>query len=175
MCEVPVFYVTTDRETRLIADRIVEGLRRHRLDGRPVAIISEQASHIDWSHVCASAMVGIVDAGRHSPETVAFARANRAELSARPSVFLPIVAPQREDFADGDAAAGERFVSETGWRPSQTVALKPARAPVRARHVGWRPRHPVVIAESGPTAPDSVERCVDELAYAVWSSAVSAA
>jgi menaquinone-dependent protoporphyrinogen IX oxidase len=39
MCEVPVFYATSEGQTRRIAERLADQIRRHGLDSRAVAII----------------------------------------------------------------------------------------------------------------------------------------
>ena len=51
MCEVPVFYATTEGQTRRIAERVVAALLEHGLDSRALAVDSAEASAIDWAHV----------------------------------------------------------------------------------------------------------------------------
>ena len=53
MCDVPIFYATSEGQTRRIAERIAEEVRKHGLDSRAVEIISEESSHVDWSRVTA--------------------------------------------------------------------------------------------------------------------------
>ena len=95
MCEIPIFYVSTNHDTRLLADRVAGQLRAHRVDSRPVAMISEEASHIDWSRVRASVLASSSDSGSFEGEAAAFAHAFHAELSALPCLVVPVTGEHR--------------------------------------------------------------------------------
>ena len=47
-CDVPVFYTTTEGQTRRIAERLAAVLREHGRASRAIAVGSPDASAIDW-------------------------------------------------------------------------------------------------------------------------------
>ena len=51
MCEVPVFYATTEGQTRRIAERLAAQVLEHGLDSRAIAIGSAEADTVDWTQV----------------------------------------------------------------------------------------------------------------------------
>ena len=177
MCEVPVFYVSTDFET-----------------GRSLSVLPRAFASIAWivwrsrsspktrrisigDVVRASAMVGSVDGSSHQPETIAFAHVNRAELAARPSLLVSVM-PSRAGGVDhvDDPTILQRFASATGWRPSRMAYLKSSKVPAPPRLVDrWLARRLAVASESVKAAPVSIEELAEELAYAVWWRRVDAA
>jgi menaquinone-dependent protoporphyrinogen IX oxidase len=164
MCEVPVFYVTTDFEARRIADRIAASIRRRGLDSRSIAIISDEASHMDWRRVRAAAMAAPTARRGHQAEIVAFARVHRRALSTLPSLVVSIDrTPVEHSAAHGNERAN-RFARETGWRPSHVgtvVVARPGKRGSWITRLGARLR-----GVRRPPASDGVdvERCADELA-----------
>jgi menaquinone-dependent protoporphyrinogen oxidase len=126
MCDVPVFYATTEGQTRRIAERIADQIRKHGLDSRAVAIISEEASHIDWSKVKGVALGASLHMQKHQAEALAFARLHHAPLSAIPSLFYSVSLSAGSKRADEVAAArrlAEKFGADTGWQPARIECL----------------------------------------------------
>lgn len=179
MCDVPVFYATTEGQTRRIAERIADQIRKHGLDSRPIAIISEEASHIDWTRVRGVALGASLHRQRHQAEAVAFARVHHASLSAVPSLFYSVSLSAHSRHADEIAAArhiAERFAADTGWQPSRIACVAGRLA---YRQYNWLVRllmRRIAIKEggSGDTSRDhdytdwiQVEQLADDLAYDV--------
>lgn len=126
MCDVPVFYATTEGQTRRIAEHIAEQIRKHGLDSRAVAIISEDASHIDWGRVRGAVLGASLHLQKHQAEAVAFARVHHAQLSAIPSLFFSVSLSAGSRRADGVEAASriaEQFAADTGWQPSHIACV----------------------------------------------------
>ena len=48
MCECPVFYATTEGQTRRIAERIAALLHEHGLESRAIDVASNEALDVDW-------------------------------------------------------------------------------------------------------------------------------
>lgn len=120
MCEIPVFYATTEGQTRRIAERIAERMRRHGFSSRAVAIISDEGAHTDWGRVRGAVLGASLHMQKHQAEAVAFARAHWRELSAIPSWFISVSLSAASKNPDEVAAArriADRFVSQTGWQP----------------------------------------------------------
>lgn len=126
MCDVPVFYATTEGQTRRIAEHIAEQIRKHGLDSRAVAIISEDASHTDWGRVRGAVLGASLHLQKHQAEAVAFARVHHAQLSAIPSLFFSVSLSAGSRRADGVEAASrvaEQFAADTGWQPSRIACV----------------------------------------------------
>jgi menaquinone-dependent protoporphyrinogen oxidase len=126
MCEVPVFFATTEGQTRRIAERIAARLCERGLESRAIAIASDAARQMDWSRV-RGAMVGAsLHLRKHQPEAVEFARVHQRELSSIPSVFFSVslaAASKNADSVDAARRLAEKFVVDTGWRPLRISSL----------------------------------------------------
>jgi menaquinone-dependent protoporphyrinogen oxidase len=126
MCDVPVFYATSEGQTRRIAERMAEAIRKHGLDSRAVAIISEEASHIDWARVRGAALGASLHMQKHQAEAVAFARLHHSPLSAIPSLFFSVslaAGSKRKDEVEAAQSLAERFLADTGWQPSGVACV----------------------------------------------------
>ena len=179
MCEVPVFYATSQGQTRRIAEYIADQVRKHGLDSRAVPIISEEASHIDWSRVRGACMGASLHLQKHQPEAVAFARLHHAALSAIPSLFFSVslsAGSKRADEVEAARALAVRFAADTGWQASRIACVAGRLAYTQ---YNWFVRlfmRRIALKEggSGDTSRDheytdwkQVEQLADELAYDV--------
>jgi menaquinone-dependent protoporphyrinogen oxidase len=126
MCEVPVFYATTEGQTRRIADRLAERLRAHGLDSRAIAIASDEASAIDWRCVRGAVVGASLHMRRYQTAALAFARRYNRELSTVPSIFVSVslaAASKNADEVDAARQLAENFALATGWRPLRISSL----------------------------------------------------
>lgn len=179
MCEVPVFYATREGQTRRIAERIADQIRRHGLDSRAVPIISEEASAVDWASVRGVALGASLHMQRHQPEAVAFARVHHQALSALPSLFFSVslaAASVRATEVDAARRIAEQFASATGWTPSQVASVAGRLAYTQYNWFVRMLMRRIAVKEGGSadttrdheyTNWDQVERLADELAYEV--------
>ena len=179
MCDVPVFYATTEGQTRRIAERIAEQIRKHGLDSSAVAIISEQASHIDWSRVRGAVLGASLHIGKHQAEATAFARVHHAELSAIPSLFFSVSLSAGSQRPEGVAAARQRaenFAADTGWQPSRIACIAGRLAYSQYNWLVRMLMRRIALKEggSGDTSRDheytdweQVEKLADDLAYVI--------
>ena len=179
MCEVPVFYATNEGQTRRIAERIADQIRKHGLDSRAVPIISEEASHIDWTRARGVALGASLHMQRHQAEAAAFARVHHQALSAIPSLFFSIslaAASTRVGEVDAARRLAERFTTEAGWTPSRVASVAGRLAYTQYNwFVRFFMRH-IAAKEGGSldttrdheyTNWEQVEWLADELAYEV--------
>lgn len=126
MCELPVFYATSEGHTRLIAERLAARLRGLALDSRAIPIVCEETSHFDWSRVQGAVLAASIHAGRHQAEARAFAHLNAASLSAVPSLFVSVsLAAASSDPAEVRAVTdiARRFVADAGWQPTRVAPI----------------------------------------------------
>jgi menaquinone-dependent protoporphyrinogen oxidase len=126
MCEVPIFYATTEGQTKLIAIRIAGRIREHGFDARAIAIDSPECRELDWSRVRGVGLGASVHMQKHQGKAVAFARARAKELTAHPSVFFSVsLAAASKNPEEVAAARGlaERFVAAATWEPRYIASL----------------------------------------------------
>jgi menaquinone-dependent protoporphyrinogen oxidase len=126
MCDVPVFYATTEGHTRLIAERIAERLRSHGLDSQALSLRSDAAARIEWRDVRGACVAASLHMQRHQREATAFARQHHEALSIVPSTFVSVSLAaasvnQAEVAAARDLAEG--FVRKAGWHPMQVASV----------------------------------------------------
>ena len=179
MCEVPVFYATTEGQTRRIAERMAEQIRKHGLDSRPVAIISEEASHLDWSKVRGVVIGASLHIQKHQSEALAFARVHHKSLSAVPSVFFSVslsAASRNPQEVVAAQQIADSFATNTGWLPTRTVSLAGRLAYTQYNWLLRRMMRRIARKEGASTDMTRdheytdwtrVEEAADELAYAV--------
>ena len=126
MCEVPVFYASTEGQTRRIAGRIADEIRKRGLDSRAIAIGSADAAQIEWPRIRGVAVGASVHVQKHQAEALQFARAFRRDLAAVPSLFFSVSLAAASKNAS-EVQAAERlayeFVSQTGWQASRVASV----------------------------------------------------
>lgn len=154
MCDVPVFYATTDGHTRLIAERIARRLHRHGISSVPVDMAGPVPQQVDWREVRGAVVTASLRMGRHQAAAVDFVTTNCDVLSAVPSLFVSVSlsAASRnpgEREAARDVAA--RFIVDTGWTPWRLACVAGALAYTRYNvFVRWFMRR-IAAKEGGPT------------------------
>jgi menaquinone-dependent protoporphyrinogen oxidase len=89
-CAVPIFYATSEGQTRRIATILGEMLRSRGIDARAIDLRSSDATDIDWSRVRTSIVGASIHVGRHQRAAATFVRAHAAELNSRPSAFFSV-------------------------------------------------------------------------------------
>jgi menaquinone-dependent protoporphyrinogen oxidase len=126
MCEVPIFYATTEGQTRRIAEQFAAQIRQHGLGSEAIALASDDASQVNWQAVRGVCLAASLHRQRHQPEAVAFARRHHRELSMVPSLFIS-VSLSAASKNPAEVRAAERLAAEfaiaTGWTPWRTAAI----------------------------------------------------
>jgi menaquinone-dependent protoporphyrinogen oxidase len=179
MCAVPVFYATSEGQTRRIAERIAGQVRKHGLDSRAIPICSDEASQIDWARVRGAALGASLHLQRHQPEAVAFARAHGQRLSATPSLFFSVslaAASTRASEVEAARRLAQQFATDAGWRPSRVAAVAGRLAYTQYNWLVRLLMRRIAVKEGG--SPDTthdheytdwnqVEELADHLAYEI--------
>ena len=179
MCAVPILYATTEGQTRRIAERIADQIRKHGLESRAIAVVSDEAAHLEWEHVVGAALGASLHLQKHQAEAVAFARVHGKELSAVPSLFFSVslsAASQRPEEVEAARRIAREFAMETAWEPSRIVSVAGMLAyrqynwlvRLILRYIAWKE------GASTDTSRDheytdwaQVERLADDLAYQI--------
>jgi len=120
-CDIPVFYATTEGQTRRIAEHLAALFRAKGLTSRAFDVAASDADYVDWPHVRAALVGASLHATRHQRAAEAFVRDHVGDLNAHPSAFFSV------SLAAASLSAAERDEAE------RIAATLPA-------HAGWHPR-----------------------------------
>lgn len=126
MSELPVFFATTDGQTRRIAEAFAAHARFLGVDSQAIDLTSAQAAGFSWSRVRAVVVAASVHVGRHQPEAEAFVRRHLVELNARPSMFLSVslsICSRLRDEVDGARSIAATFPEHLGWKVERVVCV----------------------------------------------------
>src|SRR5262245_2009863 len=83
-CEVPVFFATSEGQTRRIAERLAAVLHDHGFESRAIDMAGPDASAIDWTRVRGALVGASLHMGKHQKVADTFVRAHAAELNYVP-------------------------------------------------------------------------------------------
>jgi menaquinone-dependent protoporphyrinogen oxidase len=126
-CEVPVFYATTEGQTRRIAERIAARLRDRGFDSDALELAaSAPMAEPTWRTVRGVVLGASLHIGKHQKPAAAFAAKYREHLNARPSAFFSVsMSAASANAAERDAAMAlaRAFVKQAGWQPDAVVSV----------------------------------------------------
>jgi menaquinone-dependent protoporphyrinogen oxidase len=125
-CEIPVFYATTEGQTRRIADRLVAIFRKEGIASDAFDVSSPQVGRVDWRRVRAAVVGASLHAGRHQRSAEKFVRVHAADLNAHPSAFFSVrLAAASPAAAEREEAArlASRLPGRAGWHPHEIACI----------------------------------------------------
>jgi menaquinone-dependent protoporphyrinogen oxidase len=125
-CDVPVFFATTEGQTRRIAERLASVLSGHGFSSRAVDLDSGDADAIDWARVRGAIVGASIHVGKHQSVARAFARTHAAELTRVPSAFFSVSLSANSSNPDERAAArrlADGFPESCGWHAAIVESL----------------------------------------------------
>ncbi len=137
MCEVPVFYATTDGQTRLIAEYLARSFRSHGLESVALDVANVEAWSLDRRGVRAVLLGASVHAGKHQSTALTFVAAHRQWLSELPSALFSVslsIASSNQTEVQVARALAKTFVEQTA-----AVGCRSPRR--RCRHIPTSSRH----------------------------------
>jgi menaquinone-dependent protoporphyrinogen oxidase len=153
-CAVPIFYATTEGQTRRIAVYLADALRTRGVDARAIDMASSDADCIDWSRVRVSIVGASIHVGRHQRAATAFVRAYACKLNSRPSAFFSVSLsaaskqPREVEAAQHLAVA---FPLALGWHPGHVVSFAGRLAYTRYGFLKRLVMRQIARREGGPT------------------------
>jgi menaquinone-dependent protoporphyrinogen oxidase len=154
MCEVPVFYATTDGQTRLIAEYLARAFRSHALESVALDVANVEAWSLDRRWVRAVLLGASVHAGKHQSRAAKFVAAHRQWFNDLPSAFFSVslsIASSNPAELQAARALARKFVEQTGWHPTRIACFAGRLAYTR---YGWIKRmmmRRIARKEGGPT------------------------
>ena len=125
-CEVPVFYATTEGQTRKIALYLADRFRRNGFDSSAIDIESRDISDIDWAHVRGVVVGASIHVGKHQKSAMEFVRAHRDQLNERPSAFFSVSLSAGSARAQEVAAAARiarEFIEASRWYADHVISV----------------------------------------------------
>lgn len=125
-CEVPVFFATSEGQTRRIATRIASVLHDLGFESRAVDVAGREAAEIDWTHVRGALVGASLHAGKHQKTAERFVKAHSADLGGVPSAFFSVSLSAASKNAKEVVAADKlarAFPIACGWAPARIVTL----------------------------------------------------
>ena len=126
MCELPVFYATTEGQTRRIAERLAALLHDRGIESQAIDVTSSDGRRPDWPRIRAVAIGASVHGGGHQSAIEDFIRVHCAELNTRPSVFFSVSMRAASPASTERHAAqllARTFAIGAGWQPLHVVAV----------------------------------------------------
>lgn len=126
LATVPVFYATSEGQTRRIATRFAATLRTEGIEACAYDVSALEDVDSDWRHVRGAIVGASIHAGRHQRTAHAFASQHSARLNAVPSIFFSVslsAASQNRDEVDQVQKIAEAFPVTCSWRPDLVISL----------------------------------------------------
>jgi menaquinone-dependent protoporphyrinogen oxidase len=126
MSELPVFFATSDGQTRRIAEAFAEHARSLGIDSHAIDVTSAQARGFSWARARGVVLAAPLRGGAHQREAGDFVRRNLDELNARPSLFLSIslsISSKLPHEVDAARAIATTFPAQLGWRAGRVVCV----------------------------------------------------
>lgn len=126
MCDIPVFYATTEGQTERIAARLAAHLRERGFSSEAFRVGEAAAATVDWSRARAIVLGASLHGGRHQKEAAQFIRMYHHRLNAGISAFFSVslaAASKRPEEAEHARRVAQAFVAQSGWRPSSIASV----------------------------------------------------
>jgi menaquinone-dependent protoporphyrinogen oxidase len=125
-CALPVFFATTEGQTRRIAEQLASVLRQLGFDSWPIDLKGPGAANIDWTHVRGALVGASLHGGRHQRVADRFVRAHMADLNYVPSAFFSVslaAASKNREEVEAAARLARAFPESRGWKPAYVASI----------------------------------------------------
>jgi menaquinone-dependent protoporphyrinogen oxidase len=125
MLRVPVFYATTEGQTRRIAEAIAATLRSDGIESEAVQLTSTVPPP-DWANVSGAVLGASIHAGRHQREASEFVTREVRQLRMRPGGFFSVslsAGSRNPDEVDKAWGLATTFVHSADWEPRRLACF----------------------------------------------------
>jgi len=126
MCDVPVFFATSEGHTRRIAEVLAGTLRELGLSSDAIDVTSPGAQTLDWSAARAAIVAASIHMGKHQQAAEAFVRAHLAGLATRPTVFISVslaICSKNPEEVTKAREIAQAFPDRLGWSPTRVACV----------------------------------------------------
>jgi menaquinone-dependent protoporphyrinogen oxidase len=122
----PVFFATSEGQTRLIAERFASILRQDGLESAAYDVADLHGVVVDWAPVRGAIVGASIHVGKHQRSVTDFVAANVDELNQRSSLFFSVslaAASQNREEVQKAQEIANAFPSAHGWKPQAVISL----------------------------------------------------
>ena len=126
ICEVPVFFATSEGQTRVIARRIVSVLNDLGLESCAIDVAGPNAADIDWAHVRGALVGASIHIAKHQKAAERFVKAHAADLTSVPSAFFSVslsAASKNAKEVEAAEKLAKALPTACGWVPARIVSV----------------------------------------------------
>jgi menaquinone-dependent protoporphyrinogen oxidase len=124
--EVPVFFATSEGQTRRIAEHLADLLKEHGFSSHAIDMAAPEAEAIDWTRVRGAFVGAPVHMQRHPRQAKEFVDRHAGALNRVPSAFFSVslsAASANADEVKAAQAIADAFPPAHGWRPAIVASL----------------------------------------------------
>jgi len=125
-CEVPVFFATSEGQTRRIAEHLVAVLRVRGFESQAIDMAGPDAVLVDWTSVRGAILGASLHMGKHQKAADRFVRRFAAELNRVPSAFFSVslsAASKNQKEVDAAESLARAFPAARGWTPANVASV----------------------------------------------------
>ena len=125
-CDIPVFFATSEGQTRRIAERLAIVLQECGFVSRAIDMAGPDADQVDWTRVQGVPVGASLHIGKHQKAADRFVRAHASELNAVPSTFFSVslsAASKHQQEVDAAVSLAKAFPAAHGWAPATVVSV----------------------------------------------------
>lgn len=122
----PVFFATSEGQTRRIAERFAAILRHDGLESATYDVVDLQRAVVDWTAVRGAIVGASIHVGKHQRTVGDFVAAHVAQLNERPSLFFSVslaAGSHNRDEVQKAQEIADAFPAACGWTPQSVVSL----------------------------------------------------
>jgi menaquinone-dependent protoporphyrinogen oxidase len=126
ICEVPVFFATSEGQTRRIARRIASVMSELGLESCAFDVSGPNAADIDWTRVHGALVGASLHKGKHQKAAERFVKTHAVELTNVPSAFFSVsLAAASKNPVEVEAAQkiAKAFPAACGWIPARIASV----------------------------------------------------
>src|SRR5436190_5351905 len=150
----PVFFATSEGQTRRIAARFAAALRLDGLDSAIYNIADLQHVDLDWSGVRGAIVGASIHVGKHQPEVATFVSVHVTQLNRLQSLFFSVSMAAASQHPEEVLKAQEiatAFPAAHGWKPQRVISLAGRLAYTQYNFVVRPLMKRIARKEGGPT------------------------
>lgn len=125
-CDIPVFYATTEGQTRRIAERLAAIFRDEGFTSRAIDVASPDADGVDWRRAQAAVVGASLHGHHHQRAARKFVDTYAPDLKVRPSAFFSVsLAMASESASERNEAVriAREFTEAAEWHADEIVCL----------------------------------------------------
>lgn len=126
ICEVPVFFATSEGQTRRIAKRIASVMSELGLESCAIDVAGPSAGDIDWTRVHGVVVGASLHKGKHQKAAERFVTAHAVDLTSVPSAFFSVsLSAASKNTVEVEAAEkiAKAFPMACGWIPTRIASV----------------------------------------------------